>query len=190
MNNLDAFILRGIFTSYSIRDLQASGALISPQVSGLEKNEADMYSALSEKTRSGSIEMAKYYRYLFALENSIRDLINDVFIENVGLDWYLTKATTLMKKKLDDRKGTESKNRWHSGRNEHQIYYLDFGDLALLITNSWELFKDLFPDQHWINSRMNECERSRNIIAHTNVLPAEEGSRLEMYLKDIINQIG
>jgi len=190
MKELDAFILRGIFTSYAIRDLQANGALVSPLVSGLDKKEADMYSALSEKTRSGSIEMAKYYRYLFALENSIRDLINDVFVENVGSDWFDKKATGDMKKKLESRRGTEARNRWHSGRNSHPIFYLDFGDLALLITNSWDLFKDLFPDQHWINNRMNECERSRNVIAHTNVLPAEEGSRLEMYLKDIISQIG
>jgi hypothetical protein len=190
MKDLDSFILKGIFTTYTIKDLQSTGTLVSPLLIEVEKREVDTYSALSEKTRSGSIEMSKYYRMLFALENSVRDLINDVFEENLGNEWFEKKATGEMKKRLELRKQTEAKNRWHTGRNAHPIFYLDFGDLALLITNSWELFKDFFPDQHWINSRMTECERSRNVIAHTNILPSEEGERLLMYLKDIISQIG
>jgi len=190
MKDYDSFILRGIFTSYTIKDLQSSGTLLSPSLTNLEKKEADMYSALSEKTRSGSIEMSKYYRYLFSLENSIRDLINDVLTEAFGTNWFDLKKTTDMNRKYDSRRQAEDKNRWHVGRNPHPIYYMDFGDLALLITNHWDLFKDFFPDQHWINSRMTECERSRNVIAHTNILDAQEGDRLVMYLKDIINQIG
>ena len=27
------------------------------------------------------------------------------------------------------------KNQWHTGRNEHPLFYMDFGDLALLIIN-------------------------------------------------------
>jgi len=189
MKNYDSFVLRGIFTSYAIKDMQAEGLLVSPTLTSLEKKEVDLYSSLPERIRSGSLEMSKYYRYLYSLENTIRDYINDVFSESKGTDWFETVGTTDMKKKIQQRKETESKNRWHIGRNSHAIYYLDFGDLGLLITNNWDNFKFSFPDQHWITNRMNECERTRNVIAHTNILDSQEADRLIMYLKDIIKQI-
>jgi hypothetical protein len=67
---------------------------------------------------------------------------------------------------------------------------MDFGDLAKLIINNWEEFDDLLPNQSWVQSRLDEAERSRNVIAHTNILSSEESSRLEMYLRDWIKQIG
>jgi hypothetical protein len=95
-----------------------------------------------------------------------------------------------MKKKYEDRKVTEEKNQWHIGRNTHPIFYLDFGDLGLLIINHWADFKDLLPNQAWLQSRIQEAERTRNVIAHTNTLAPEEGDRLEMYLRDWVRQIG
>lgn len=189
MNSFDSFVLRGIFTSYAIKDMQANGSLVSPSLMNIERKEIDLYSSLPERIRSGSLEMSKYYRHLYALENTLRDFINDVFTENNGPDWFETVGSTDMKKKIQQRKDAEIKNRWHIGRNPHPIYYLDFGDLGLLITNNWDLYKFSFPDQHWITNRMNECERSRNVIAHTNILDSQEADRLLMYLRDIIKQI-
>ena len=95
-----------------------------------------------------------------------------------------------MKNKLTKRKSDEEKNQWHTGRNEHPLFYMDFGDLALLIINHWSVFSDFFPDQAWVTSRIKDTERTRNVIAHTNELPAEEGARMEMHLRDWIQQIG
>jgi hypothetical protein len=67
---------------------------------------------------------------------------------------------------------------------------MDFGDLAKLITNNWSEFEDLLPNQSWVQSRLDEAERTRNVIAHTNILSSEESARLEMYLRDWIKQIG
>lgn len=95
-----------------------------------------------------------------------------------------------MRKKVDDRRKKEEKNQWHAGRNKQPVYYLDFGDLGLLITNHWAVFRDFFDNQAWIVSRIQDAERTRNVIAHTNILASEEGLRLEMYLRDFIRQIG
>jgi hypothetical protein len=95
-----------------------------------------------------------------------------------------------MKGKLVKRKEAEEKNEWHAGRNRHPIFYMDFGDLSRLITNHWALFEDLLPSQVWVQSRLDEAERTRNVIAHTNLLASEEGDRLELNLRDWIKQIG
>jgi hypothetical protein len=136
--------------------------------------------------------MQRCFRLLFVMENVIRDFISTTFaeLETTGDDWFEKRASTPMKTKVADRKAKEEANAWHTGRNQAPEFYLDFGDLALLITNHWAVFKDLLPDQHWVQSRMQEAERSRNVIAHTNVLAPEEIVRLEMYLRDWIRQLG
>ena len=70
------------------------------------------------------------------------------------------------------------------------LQQLDFSDLAKLIVNNWQEFEDLLPTQSWVQSRLDDAERSRNVIAHTNILSSEEAARLDMYLNDWIKQIG
>lgn len=188
---INNFILRGLFASYCVEDLKASGLLRVPIYTQEERKEHDLFVSCPEKIRSGSLQMQKYFRLLYVFENLVRDFIDSTFKESgEGDDWYNKRATTDMKKKVGDRKKSEEKNQWHVGRNEHPLFYLDFSDLSLLIINHWPVFKDYFPDQAWVSSRIKESERSRNVIAHTNDLAAEEGARLEMHLRDWINQIG
>jgi hypothetical protein len=135
--------------------------------------------------------MQKHFRLLFVFENLVREFIDTTFKDaGDGDTWFDKRATSDMKKKVEDRKKSEEKNQWHVGRNQHPLFYLDFSDLSLLITNHWAVFKDFFPEQGWITSRIKESERTRNVIAHTNELAAEEGLRLEMHLRDWINQVG
>ena len=133
--------------------------------------------------------MQRWYRMLFVFENVLRDFITTRFTEVKGDDWFDTCATSPMKSKVKERKEKEERNQWHVGRNQHPLYYLDFGDLGNLIKNNWDVFKDFF-EQTWILSRIEEAEKTRNVIAHTNILSSEEGQRLELYLRDVLKQIG
>lgn len=133
--------------------------------------------------------MQRWFRILFVFENLVRDLIIKRFTELDGENWFDKRATAAMTKKVEDRKQDEEKNQWHVGRNKESIYYLDFGHLGLLITNHWDVFKDFFDNQAWVISRIQDAERTRNVIAHTNLLSSEEGARLEMYLRDFLRQI-
>lgn len=188
--DINDFVLKGIFASFCVKDLQTSGLLRTPTYSEQERKDLDLFVTASETIRSGSIQMQRYYRTLFVFENLIREFINNTFSEIDGDAWFDTRATKPMKEKLTKRKESEKKNQWHTGRNQHPLFYMDFGDLALLVINHWNIFGDYFPDQAWVTSRISDCERTRNVIAHTNELPAEEGARLEMHLRDWIKQIG
>lgn len=92
--------------------------------------------------------------------------------------------------KVATRQEKEQRDRWHARRGEHEVFYTDFGDLKTLITNNYSDFDDLFPDQNWITTRLDELEASRNIIAHSNVLDEREAGRLRLYLQDWIRQVG
>ena len=53
----------------------------------------------------------------------------------------------------------------------------------------WQEFEDLFPTQGWVKQRLDELERSRNIIAHGNLLSESEVQRIEQYLDDWLRQV-
>ena len=187
---LNDFAFRGILTGYSVREMQARGVLRAPVSIKQEQKDQDLLAAIPEVIRTSSLLMQRDYRLLYVFENLVREFISSRLSEVDGDTWFDKRASTGMKKKVEDRKTDEQKNNWHSGRNEHPIFYLDFGDLGLLIQNHWAEFKDFFDNQTWVLSRVQEAERTRNVIAHTNVLASEEAQRLEMYLRDWIRQVG
>ena len=188
-SQLSEFMFRGLLATHAVRDMQAIGQLREPVTSSQGKEDIDLFAPVSDVVRSGSLYMQRSYRLLFVLENVVREFIREVLEELDGEDWFGNRASQAMKKKVEDRKAAESKNQWHAGRNVHPVFYLDFGDLALLIQNHWVEFKLFLPDQSWVVSRLNDAERSRNVIAHTNVLSDEEVARLSMYVRDWVRQV-
>ena len=169
--------------------MQALGQLRDPISPEQDRADIDLLAPVSESVRAGSLYMQRCYRLLFVLENVVREFVQDVLQEIDKEEWFDKRASREMKKKVEDRKSTEAKNQWHAGRNPHPIYYLDFGDLALLIQTHWTEFKDLLPTQSWAVSRLQDAERSRNVIAHTNLLSDEEVIRLEMHVRDWVRQV-
>lgn len=185
-----SFVFSGLLAKHSIKDMESAGLLRARAANADERKEQDLLVSVEESIRAGALAMQRAYRILFVLENVVRSLISERLKDKYGANWFDIKATTPMKTKLTERKQKEASNLWHAGRNKEPIFYLDFGDLAKLIVNNWPEFEDLLPNQSWVQSRLEEAERSRNIIAHTNVLASDEASRLEMYLRDWIKQIG
>lgn len=186
---LSDFMFRGLLLKHAIRDMQAVGQLRESMGSAQEQGDVDLLAPVSEAVRAGSLYMQRCYRLLFVLENVVREFVQEVLYEIDKEQWFEKRSSREMKKKVEDRKATEAKNQWHTGRNPQPIYYLDFGDLALLIQTHWADFKDLLPTQSWAVSRLQDAERSRNVIAHTNVLSDEEVTRLEMHVRDWVRQV-
>jgi hypothetical protein len=190
MDRVKGFVFRGILASNAISQLRALGTLRTPAHTTQERQDDDMLVSVPAVIRGAAIEMQRVYRLLYVFENLVRNFIDQRFTEvDKTADWWDGRATADMKKKLEIRKQEEQKNAWHPGRSEAPLFHIDFGDLALLIINHWAVFKDFFPNQAWISSRIQETERSRNVIAHTNQLPEGEAARLEQHLRDWIAQV-
>lgn len=190
MDRVKGFVFRGVLASNAIIQLRALGTLRTPAHTVQERQDDDMLVSVPAVVRGGALEMQRAYRLLYVFENLVRNFIDQRFTEvDKKPDWWDGRASSDMKKKLDQRKQEEQKNLWHPGRSDSPLFYVDFGDLALLIINHWPVFKDFFPNQAWVSSRIQETERSRNVIAHTNLLPEAEATRLEQHLRDWIAQV-
>ncbi len=135
--------------------------------------------------------MATVYALFYCLENAVRELISDRLSERYGTGWWSTTCVSeKIKKSANDLKEKEEKNKYHIPRASSMIGYTMFGNLSQLIVNNWQDFSDFFPDQHWVSSRLNDLELSRNIIMHTGFLPEIEIGRIESISRDWIRQVG
>src|SRR5437870_1659114 len=103
--------------------------------------------------------------------------------ERKGAAWW-SFVPDNVKKRVDQKKKDIEENKWHQATIGSDINYTLFGDLASIMVKEWQEFEDLFPTQAWVKVRLDELERSRNFIAHGNVLPDSEIERLEQYLDD------
>lgn len=134
-------------------------------------------------------EMSEVYVLIHSLENSARNFIRSRLENAHGQNWWDQVKTRDMEKKVQDRIKEEQRNKWHQPRGRHPLNYTDFGDLKDLICNNWAYFKDTFPDQHWLVSRLTDLEKSRNVVAHNNTLADTEIGRIKLYFGDWCRQL-
>ena len=73
---------------------------------------------------------------------------------------------------------------------EDNLEFVDFGDLANIIVQNWDTFKDVVPGQNWLVQRMSELEKARNFVAHNRMLLESEFDRIYMYISDWNKVVG
>jgi len=135
-------------------------------------------------------EMSEVYIYLYCVENSLRLFIEQIFITKFGTEyWDKIMVPNSVKKSIQIRKDSESKNQWISIRGNSNLFYLDFKELSNIIIANWELFKDYFPDQHWLNVKIEELGNCRNLIAHNSYISSMERDVIRLNFNQIIKQI-
>lgn len=184
------WLFKRLSLEHSLDQLESDGMAVRPSNHPGAIQRVIPLEDFSGTIRRAAMQALPAYLAFFCLENAVRELVADRLAETRGADWWDACANSAMKKRVEGRQDKEGKNRWHIRRGEHEIYYTDFGDLKLLIQNHWSDFEDLFPDQSWIATRLDELEASRNIIAHSNTLDDREINRIRLYLSDWLRQVG
>lgn len=188
--DLRNWLFKGLTVDRALDNLERDGLGIRAASTPESVQRVVALEDFSLTVRQAAMKAMPAYLAFFCLENAVRELVSERLREKFGSDWWDTCATTSMKSQVADRRTKEGKNRWHIERGAHEINYTNFGDLRQLIVNKWQEFEDLFPDQNWLTSRLDELEASRNIIAHSNILDDREMTRLSLYLQDWKRQTG
>lgn len=188
IDSLKKLAFNGILATDSLFALTKEGvdAGVVKEKAEAKIEESDFSPVLLNKARN----MGDVYEVFFCLENAVRDLIEERLSERNGQSWWDNCVPDKVKKGADDLRTKEEKNKYHAQRNSSLIGYTMFGNLAQIIIANWDNFSDLFPDQHWISSRFNDLELSRNIIMHTGILPEIEIGRIQSITRDWIRQVG
>jgi hypothetical protein len=129
---------------------------------------------LSSDEIDSARRMAELYVITHCYENSARKLIEATLKRELGVDWWNIAANTPMKNKADQLKQKEQRHKWITPRGISMLFYVDWGDLVTLIRKYEEHFVPVVGDLKFIEIRMEELERYRNIIAHNGTLESKD----------------
>lgn len=191
-SNIRDFVFRGLLFESEAEIFRKAGIDVGIDLG--ESEEQLLLEALSPfgvQRRNTALEMARLYAVLHAFENEVRSLIRDTLEEKISLTWWETDSVPGGVKKLaESRQKTAEKDSWLEGAKSDKLEFVDFGDLAAIIIQNWEHFKNLMPSQDWIKQRMNELEKARNFVAHNRMLLPSEFQRIYMYVSDWNKVIG
>lgn len=186
---LRQFVFNGLLLQDSLDTLEKDG--ITVRESGdLTPVSRVVEADFSPKIWHDANNMASVYQAIFCIENTIRSFIVERMSERHGLNWWEDKVGDKIKKAVKSLKEQEQKNKFFSSRSDSEIGYTMLGNLGSIITDNWNDFSDIIPNQAWLNSRMQDLEMARNIVMHTGVLPQDEIERITSIVRDILRQIG
>ncbi len=133
------------------------------------------------------------YQLLCYTESIIRNLIEEEFTKIAGSDWFNSGKILISKKvahHVEISSNAQERDRWVDQRNERKTAYMNFGDLVDLIENNQKIFiPRYFKDIYFAKSNLDEIEKLRNIIAHSNKLSKINKQLLYFNSTKIIKQI-
>lgn len=134
--------------------------------------------------------MANVYVAIAAFENSVRTLIADVLLEQIGEDWWEKGVSEKIRGRAETKRAEEERVRWHVQRGVDPINYTQMPDLANIIRQNWPHFQPHIPSIEWADSLFDVIERSRNVIMHSGMLSRPDVERLGIFIRDWIKQVG
>jgi hypothetical protein len=129
--------------------------------------------------------MSEFYKVFFALENDIRDLVEETLENEFGADWWKTHTPQHVRENVQkniDREASEGL----PPRSSREIEYTTFGELNDVIKDNWDSFSGIFSSvsKNRVLRVLARLNHARGPIAHCNVLPEEESVRLKLAIRD------
>ena len=189
-DRLYSFIMRGELTKVALNNAgtvskhSASDILSQEYVSSLSLD------LLNDDLVNAAKQMATVYTAIAAFENTVRQFVVKVLIENNGESWWQECVSEKIRTKAESRKIEEEKIKWHTPRGDSLINYTEFGDLASIMAQNLPLFEDHIVSIDWARQIFNTLERSRNVIMHSGQLGRRDVERIGTNIRDWISQVG
>jgi hypothetical protein len=75
-------------------------------------------------------------------------------------------------------------------RSTELIDYTTFGELSVIISANWDLFKTVLTDQRAVARVLANLNLLRNPVAHCSPMAADEVERLRLSVKDWFRLMG
>jgi Rad3-related DNA helicase len=183
------FVFKGLLTEEAL-DRAGRRTKNLEGLADLEIAEALSIELLDDDLVANSKKMAVVYTAVAAFENSARNLISNILLEQVGEDWWQTCVSEKIRKRAESRMEEEKKVRWHTQRGDDPINFTSLPDLISVIRNNWERFQPYIHSVEWAASVFDVVERSRNVIMHSGTLDKEDIERLGINIRDWVKQVG
>jgi len=130
--------------------------------------------------------MSDYYIATYCLENNIRRLIRETLGRH-GKNWWSEKVPPEIKDYVLERQQAE-RDTPMSIRSNEPLDYTTFGHLKVILDANWRDFQDKIRSRKAIGEILAELNELRSVIAHSCDLNEREKTRLQLRVKDWLDQ--
>ena len=136
---------------------------------------------LSQERVSHARRMTSVYPLLYVLENSIREVIDEIMTSEYGSDWWDSQAPKGLREQVAKRMADETRHSWHQRRGARPIDYLDLDQLpAQMRKLQKQVVPNVIPSLEWFNALIEEVYRSRCVVCHMNPLDQDNLNALKV----------
>ena len=185
-----SFVFRGLLAEESLdKSGRKKKMPFSEEYENLIASRLSLHIMDEDKVKEAK-KMSIVYTAICSFENSVREFIKTILIEEFGESWWKDAVSEKVRKKAEKRRDDEEKIRWHTPRGDEIVNFTEFGDLSAIINTNWALFEPYLFHQQWAHQILICMERSRNVIMHSGMLEMEDIERIGTYLRDWIKQVG
>lgn len=189
-DKLYAFIMRGELTKVALEKTEVLSRHSSSDLLSQEYMKSLSLDLLDDECVNSAKIMATVYTAIAAFENMVRKFVVKVLLEHNGENWWEQCVSDKIRKSAESRKNDEEKIKWHTQRGLSMINYVDFGDLASIMSQNYELFEVHIVSIEWVRQIFSTLERSRNVIMHSGELGKRDIERIGTNIRDWISQVG
>lgn len=185
-----AFVFRGLLCEEALDDsprLPRCGASAVLDMQTAQRLSIDL---LDQECVSRARKMATVYTAIAAFENAVREFVTKILADNFKETWWEEAVSEKIRNRAESRREEESKIRWHTPRGDAPLNYTEFGDLASIIAQNWNLFEPYLESQDWVRQIISTLERSRNVIMHSGELANADVERIGTAVRDWVKQAG
>lgn len=190
MDKLYSFIMRGELAKVALAKTDVVSRHSASEIIEHEYIKSLSLDLLDEEYINAAKAMATVYTAIAAFENTVREFVVKVLLENVGENWWEQSVSSAIRKKAESRKEDEDKIKWHTQRGDSLINYTEFGDLASIMNTNYEYFAPYIISVEWARNIITTIERSRNVIMHSGELSGRDVERIGINIRDWISQVG
>ena len=188
-----------------VRSFGMSGYLITEELKKIEQqfdielghtrkpedaSAVEYYPQFEQTVRAEAAEMSQHYELFYCLEQSIRKLITETLHDATVTDWWNSgKVPPDIHKEVAARVQREAES-GITQRSDALLDYTTFGELSVIITSNWDLFKTVLTNQRAVTRVMSSLNILRGPIAHCCPMSEDEIGRLKLSVKDWFRMIG
>jgi hypothetical protein len=189
-DSLYSFVFRALLAEEALDAAGRLGPTASDPAISQELARRLSVDLLDKEMVARASRMASVYAAIAAFENSVRKLVSTVLLEHVGEGWWQQCVSEKVRQKAESRREEETRTRWHTPRGDDPLDYTEFGDLASIMSQSWQYFEPFIRSQEWARQLFSSIERSRNVIMHSGELEVEDIERIGGLIRDWVKQVG
>lgn len=118
--------------------------------------------------RCGHYIAAESYWRLYAVENTVRVVINSVLTVQLGPNWWSVVLNPAQTRNIQRFRGQYTARPRHASPGRHDIYLLFLSDLNQILRIQSNQFRPVIPDvDRWI-ARLEGIRPPRNLVGHMN----------------------